>query len=69
MTNAADLTVAVESSIHRALSDALHQIWRDHGIRVAQVRADWLDVSAVGRCDFILSKVYIESETFPTRPR
>lgn len=65
MANASNLTVAVEPTVHKVLAETVQAIFDQHGIRVDEVKFEWLDVSDMHRARQSLTSVCVRATTFP----
>jgi len=48
MSAAPELTVAVERAIHDGLKNSIQAIEKEHGIRVLDIRVDWVVAQMLG---------------------
>ena len=57
--------MTVGAEVQAAVVDLLQRIYRDHGLTITEIRADWMDVIAAGHEAKILGlvRVGIENRT------
>ena len=60
----AKVTVAVESALHKALTEFMQTIFDEHGIQVREVRVDWLDVSEIGKRKASVVGLQMDTKSF-----
>jgi len=56
-----NIKVAVERVIHDALRDTIQQINDAYGIRLTGLRVEWFDLSSVGRPEFSVALLHLET--------
>ena len=64
MADASEITVSVERAFHDRLKDAIQEISKQHGIRVHDLRVDWLVTRPIGaRPEFTVTGLTVTTES------
>ena len=63
-----EITVAVESAVHKAFRRMAQEVWDQHGICVQSVRFSWIDVSSVNKPRLFVTDVEAETRTLLSAP-
>ena len=59
----AEITVAVESAVHKAFRRMAQEVWDQHGICVQSVQFSWIDVSNTSKQKLIVDDMEVETLT------
>jgi hypothetical protein len=53
------------NTMHIEVKDFLERIFREEGVVINKIDADWIDISTHNNKDFLLQVIEIESESRP----